>query len=494
METVDIGFNDFNINETRNINNVNFGDGIELLMNDKKKSQSNSKNINFEDLDDLENELNKLSGADNSKNTKNDFTTNMFSFSKMDTEIFEENSGSNLGKSTIESIGNAKTWDGFSKINEVPNNVKSFSSSNLSEREKRRKKRVMIKNLEEWHEKGIIKNISHFNMDSDYDEVEDEYEGAMEDKRKRDSVKIQQNWLITLVNTIEYGNSMFNPFDINLDGWGETISEDIDSYNEIFEQLHEKYKGGKMSPELSLLLRLGFSASVIHFSNKALSTATPGFNDVIKSSPELMKMFTDATVNSMKQTTPAMQFASELINNRGNNKPSQQQMTSHPPPPIETRSQPPPHPSQRPGNMIFTQTPSNRPDISLGRGAIFREQGIDFNEKHQNLSEPTMIHANIVEEKQERTLRPEMSGPKSINIDNILSGLKTKIPSTMANKPFNIGENNEHNNRLIIKNDIDEINDNESVISSTSISETKIKIPRRGRKNKSDKNVVSLDI
>ena len=80
-------------------------------------------------------------------------------------------------------------------------------------------------------------------VDVNYDEIEDEYESALEDKRKRDSVKIQQNWMITMINTIEYGNAMFDPFGLNLDGWGEAVSEDIDSYDEIFGELYEKYKG-----------------------------------------------------------------------------------------------------------------------------------------------------------------------------------------------------------------------------------------------------------
>ena len=88
----------------------------------------------------------------------------------------------------------------------------------------------MLKNLQQWSEKGIIKDIAHLTMDSAFDEIEDEYEGAIEDKRKKDSVKIQQNWMITMVNTIEYGNSMFDPLGISLDGWGESVSEDIDSY------------------------------------------------------------------------------------------------------------------------------------------------------------------------------------------------------------------------------------------------------------------------
>ena len=54
---------------------------------------------------------------------------------------------------------------------------------------------------------------------------------------------------------------MFDPFGISLDGWGESVSEDIDSYDEIFGDYMRNTR--KMSPELSLLLRLGFSASVI---------------------------------------------------------------------------------------------------------------------------------------------------------------------------------------------------------------------------------------
>ena len=144
----------------------------------------------------------------------------------------------------------------------------------MSDREKRKKKRHMLKCIEQWQEKGYIKDSARYNMDSAFEEIEDEYESAIEDKRKRDSVKIQQNWLITLVNTIEYGNAMFDPLGISLDGWGESVSEDIDSYNEIFEELHDKYKGGKLSPELNLLLRLGFSASVIHFSNSFIYRCT----------------------------------------------------------------------------------------------------------------------------------------------------------------------------------------------------------------------------
>lgn len=455
MEVIDLGSLDsitMNIGETRQ---TNFGGGIELLMNDKNKSSSSSTRIDLGELDNLENELNELSGMNMTPAPapapppapSNKSAGNYFGFGKSDASM--DATDSKLGGATVDSIGNTKTWDGFSKLNEVPLGGGGGSAgANLNEREKRRKKRVMIKSLEQWHEKGLVKNISHFTMESTYEEVEDEYEGALEDKRKRDAIKIQQNWLITAINTIEYGNAMFDPFGISLDGWGESISEDIDSYDEIFEQLHEKYKGGKMSPELSLLMRLGFSASVIHFSNKALSTAAPGFNDVIKQSPELMRMFTNATVDSMKQTAPGMAFASELLNN---NKPTT--MNRPPPAPVETRNFAPPPASARPG-MQFTQ---NRPDIDAGRGAMFREQGIDI--------------SNTASETQPRSTRPEMTGPRNMDIDNILSGLKTK--------------------------NVNISNDDDSLVSLSSLNDINgTNMPKKSsrRRNKSDKNVISLDI
>lgn len=432
------------------------GEGMELLMNDKKSNDTSKTKIDLGELDKLEEELNDLSSVNNQSNftssnpdsktvdTNNSFggfAKSMFGVNENNNVEPVTNNDSKLGSSTAEYMGTqSKTWDGFTKLSSMGGDSKPSSSNNMTDREKRRKKRTMLKHLDDWHEKGIIKNMSKLNMESNYDEIEDEYEGALDDKRKRDSVKIQQNWLITMVNTIEYGNSMFDPFGVSLDGWGESIGEDVDSYNEIFEELHDKYKGGKMSPELSLLLRLGFSASVVHFSNKALSTAAPGFNDVIKQSPELMRMFTDATVNSMKETAPGMSFASELLQQ---NKPG----TNNPPPAaVKTRDQAPP---QRP-NMNFTSN-----DNSIG-STMFRETGVNVDARSSVNSQS----------------RPEMSGPSNTNINDILSGLKTK--------------------NVDIRSDA---KDNDSVVSISSIKDiSETILPKKSSRRKSDKNVVSLDI
>ena len=489
MEIIDLGLSDldpvsisFNEDPVPS-NGSSLGAGIELLMNDKKKTSSGSMNIDLGELDKLENELNDLSNSSKSADTKSigglSGFGSYFGFGK-DKESKPATSGyepsdSNIGQATADSMGNTKTWDGFSKINEIPQSGPS-SSSKLSDREKRRKKRMMIKKIDEWYEKGLIKNNPHFNMESNYEEVEDEYETALEDKRKKDSIKLQGWWFMTAVNSLEYANSAFNPFDVNLDGWGEQVNEDIDSYEEIFSELHDKYKGGKLSPEISLLLRLGFSAAVVNFTNKALSSATPAFNDVIKQSPELMKMFTNATVSSMSQASPGFNFANNMMKDATG--PS---MNMGPPPaPVETKSMP--FSGQRPGNntMSFMSPPQNRPDVSMGRGAS-AASGIDISQQYESVNRPSQMPSHPPQ----MSGRPEMKGPQT-DIDSILSGLKTRTVD--IHPPVN-------NQAQEPSNDYSGVDD--SMISIASLKDMQdANMPKRSRRrnNGSRGNTISLDI
>lgn len=404
---------------------VNFGGGLEFLMNDRKRSSSIKSQIDLGELDNLENELNEISGGGASE---------PFRFGGgADFDLKEEtfDAPPNLASS----FENTKTWDGFGKLNmdaEMPPEP-SRASAGMSANEKRRKKRAMLKKINEWCEKGIIKTNPNFTMETPFEEVEDEYETCLEDKRKKDSVKMYGWWFMAGVNTIEYINSAYNPFDLNLDGWGEQINDDLDSYEEIFAELYEKYKGGKMAPELSLILRLGCSAAMVNFTNKALSSATPGFNDIIRQSPELMKAFTNATVNTMSQQNPSVGFMNNILNAE----PQPNMSYGRPPAPVETqgpRAAAPPH---RPGQMNYTPNlRATRPDLAASRGGgaappMFREGGVSMNaQERADLPEKTPIR---MPKMAAPAARPEMEGPKisDSGLDEILSSLKTKNDATI---------------------------------------------------------------
>jgi hypothetical protein len=445
MESFDLNIDNlepisFNITDDSN-SSSSLGSGIELLMNTKKISggtnrDAGNNSFNLGDLDSLETELNNLSKTETSREPASDSKmfsgiTNMFGFGS---DKPATPASSNLGKATKEdNSGTTKSWDGFTKFTDIPN--EKTVQNKMTDREKFRKKKMMLSRLEEWRDKGIIHGSSHFSQDMPYDEVEDEYETALEDKKKKEAKKLYSWWFMTAVNTLEYANAAFNPFDINLDGWGEAVNDDIDSYDEIFGKLHEKYKGGEMSPELTLIMRLGFSAAVTSFTNKALSSATPGFNDVIRQSPELMKMFSNATVNSMAQQSPGFAFANNLVN----------------PEPMNKGQGPPPAAVDPKRDTKSYNTAPTRPDLNMSRGTMFREGGIDIKNNQA---------------------RPEMNGPRNTNIDNILSGLKTKTV------------------------DLNQHRDNDSIISVSSLKDLQdSSMPRSGKSRKgSNKNVVSLDL
>ena len=494
LEPISLKIDDYDSAPSSN-KSVNFGGGIELLMNNTKRSAGNATNIDLGDIGSLENELNELSsgsGGNNSSGSSNNGNgsssetkvlsgiSNFFGFGSdkgLTPSASSAPSESGLGQATKETgAGTNKTWDGFMKFNDIPDRP---IQSRMTDREKLRKKRLMMKRLDEWREKGLVGNHVHFNNDSSYEEVEDEYETALEDKKKKESTKLYSWWFMTAVNTIEYANSAFNPFDVNLDGWGEQVSDDIDSYDEIFGELYEKYKGGKLSPEIALMLRLGFSAAVVNFTNRALSSATPGFNDVIRQSPELMKAFTNATVNSMSQQSPGFAFANNLVN------PEPTGRQGPPPAAVDPRAQA--AQAKRPG-MVFTE-PANS-GINAVRGSMFKEAGVELNnnsfdsasrrpQQQQQRSEqrpemssrPEMsgVRPEMSGVRPEMSgVRPEMSGPKNTNLDSILSGLKTKTV------------------------DIHENRDDDSVVSVTSLNGSRI--PSGRRRKGSDKNIVSLDI
>jgi hypothetical protein len=514
MEVIDIGLSDlepvklsFDDATTTSSSTLGSGSGpassnfgIELLMNDKKRSASMSTNVDLGDVDSLERELNDLSSksvdlASSSTKTVGGLGSTFGNFfggfgGGAKAAAAPSNGGisgpdmasdSKVGTATVESMGNTKTWDGFGKLSEVP-----VEKPKLTEREMRRKKRAMLKKLEEWHEKKYIKHSSHFTMDSPYDEIEDEYESVVEEKRKKDSVKLQGWWFTTIVNSLEYANAMFDPFGLNLDGWGEQISEDLDSYEEIFNELHEKYKGGKLSPEISLLLRVAFSASMVNITNKALSTATPGFNDVIRQSPELMKMFTAATANSMKQSSPGFGFVNSILN------PDEQVNTTFgaPPAPLETKSMPPP---PRPGSSSVPFA-ANRPDISMGRGAVFREEaGISLTPGYSSAAAGASSQGPLAQ-----TERPDMRGPQqNMDLQNLLHGLKPRTSSSSSGPPPPPPQTMFENKSPAPSEVNLDVGGDDSLLSVSSLRDGQNGVlPKRTqrRKQRSDKNVVSLDI
>jgi hypothetical protein len=187
---------------------------------------------------------------------------------------------SNLSPSKSEQINN-----NLPKFNEysVPNSV----NIQLTQQEIRIKKIELLRKLSEIKTKGFSLT-KEYDFNSSVEEMDYEYALLKSFVDKRNSVKVFKSGLLQAVSVIEFLNDKYDPFDFHLQGWGEHMSVEVDSYDDVLEELYEKYKGsGKgMPPEVKLLLLLTASAGAFHFSKT--QTSIPGLEQTLSRNPELV--------------------------------------------------------------------------------------------------------------------------------------------------------------------------------------------------------------
>ena len=181
------------------------------------------------------------------------------------------------------------------------NKVTSMPSIQLSPQEIRMKKIELLRKLSEIKQKGFSLT-KDYDFNSSIEEMEYEYELLKSFVDKRNGTKIYKSILLNGVSIIEFLNEKYDPFDFHLEGWSEHMSVEADSYDEVLEELYEKYKGtGKgMPPEIKLILLLVASGGAYHFS-KSQSTI-PGLEAALSKNPELISRL----INPQKQKSNFM--------------------------------------------------------------------------------------------------------------------------------------------------------------------------------------------
>ena len=164
-------------------------------------------------------------------------------------------------------------------------------------------------------------------MGSDLNEMKSEYDRIVRDKDTDASVRFQRKMMMAFVTGTEYLNTRYDPLSIKLDGWSEQVHENITDYDDIFEELHNKYKskGKKMAPELRLFISLSGSAFMFHLTSKMFKESSiPGVEEVFKANPALMKQFQSAAAKQfVYKNTGLMGGGEEEPQERARNKPSQ---------------------------------------------------------------------------------------------------------------------------------------------------------------------------
>lgn len=160
----------------------------------------------------------------------------------------------------------------------------------------------LINKLGRLEKKGFAVN-KRLNAYSNIEELRSEVKRITYSIDVEQSIRFSRRMLVACVTGLEFLNKRYNPFEIQLDGWSESVMENVDDYDGVFEELYVKYRSKiSVAPEIKLIMMLGGSAMMFHLTNSMFKSVMPNMNDVIKQNPDLVKNMMSAVQNTTRQT------------------------------------------------------------------------------------------------------------------------------------------------------------------------------------------------
>ena len=158
----------------------------------------------------------------------------------------------------------------------------------------------LLNKLARLEKKGFNVN-KRLNAYSNIDELRSEVKRITYSIDVEQSIRFSRRMLVACVTGLEFLNKRYNPFEIQLEGWSESVMENVDDYDGVFEELYVKYRSKvSVAPEIKLIMMLGGSAMMFHLTNSMFKTALPNMNDVLKQNPDLVKNMMAAVQNTTR--------------------------------------------------------------------------------------------------------------------------------------------------------------------------------------------------
>lgn len=187
--------------------------------------------------------------------------------------------------------------------NKVP--IKNAETIRNQTRELHKKKAIALIKIKKLQQRGY-RVTRQYGIVDDLEDILAEKERLEEEANLDSGVQFQKNGMMFLSSFIEMGNGYYNPFDINLTGWSDSLNDNADNFEPVFEELYDKYKEQvQLAPELKLALMFIGSGVSYHFSQQLLKKAEksmPGFGDVMNNNPTLKKQYTDTAAKMFMKT------------------------------------------------------------------------------------------------------------------------------------------------------------------------------------------------
>jgi len=264
-----------------------------MIANNKKNlgsSGSESSGSSYVSDDSDESATNEIL----SKNTKTNDVQSEYSTDENDDYSSIDSGVQNKNQTTNSQTEYTDDDDDETEISE-PKKQKSYE-------EIQQEKQQMLFDLDRLQKQGYPPS-KRYSMASPYEDIKYERDRLKKQRDVEKSIRFSRKILMGTVSGVEWLNKKFDYFDIKLNGWSENVLENISDYDEVFEELHDKYSDSiKMAPELKLISMVAGSAALFHITNSIFKSATPQLSDILKQNPDIMRNITEAAAKNMSGT------------------------------------------------------------------------------------------------------------------------------------------------------------------------------------------------
>ena len=193
--------------------------GIELLVDTKKINTSKDENktpkedINFFNDDDVPEKFNMVDNLSNDNlSNDNSYSTKSIGIAN-DPILQSENSGQDSNNNEYRPI------------------------HMMSAQDIKNEKIDLIYKFKKLENQGI-RTTMNYNMNSQLDDMRNEYIKLKKQRESENAIKFQRKMLMACITGVEFLNGKFDPFSVKLDGWSESMNENVNDYDEVFEELH----------------------------------------------------------------------------------------------------------------------------------------------------------------------------------------------------------------------------------------------------------------
>jgi hypothetical protein len=275
-----------NSDDENNSINSSSGSSNEILSNNSSSNRYNQNNVTNEQYeedyqdDNNDNEESEYSSYASEINTKKKHSNNYREEDDEDDEEEEDDEDEE---------------DEDQSLKEVKPKKKTYE-------EIQQEKQKLLFNLERLQKQGYPPS-KRYSMASSFEDIQYEHDRLKKQRDVEKSIKFSRKILMALVSGVEFVNGKFDPLDIKLEGWSENVMENIADYDEVFEELGDKYgESVKMAPELKLIALVGSSAFMFHLTNSLFKTASPKLSDILKQNPDIMRNISEAAAKNMEGT------------------------------------------------------------------------------------------------------------------------------------------------------------------------------------------------